>query len=160
MSDENNSEVKENVNIEVFLQGVRDKFAKRVDDYNKRFFQYGEIDQHDLTKEIIRNNSGLHTCMTVLMEERMTLNKIIDKKQLIYSQRYEHYKFNYNMKLDSKYDIDTWVNKDDQYRKINVYYMYQSSLCEHLDVILKSLDKRAWAVKNLTELKKIEVGMS
>ena len=117
-----------------------------------------QINSKDLNGEVMKTISKLHYYTGMLAEEKLVLKRINRKKNEIYGKLYEKYRFNYDMKLD-KGEVEHWINREPMWQKIETYYESHKELCDFIERTIKSFQTKSFAVKNLIDIKRIELGM-
>jgi hypothetical protein len=117
------------------------------------------VDQHSLADEAIRHISKLHFYNSRLSEEKMMLFKIKRKMDEIHGELFEKYKFNNNFKVTTKGEVDEWINRDVRWQKISTRYETQKILVDHYSRVVDAIREKGYMIKNLIDLKKIELGL-
>jgi hypothetical protein len=145
---------KKSKSIEDLDQEYDDKFEKLRDEMNDAF----TINQKNLDGEVMKTISKLHYYNGLLAEERLVLKRIIRKKNEIYGKLYEKFRFNHDMKLD-KGEVQHWIERDPIWQKVESYYESHKELCDFIERSIKSLQTKSFAIKNLIDIKRIELGM-
>jgi hypothetical protein len=139
---------------------IEEKYEKRIEELKNETELAFKVDENDLSGELTRCIYKLHTYMTKYMEEKMLLNKMSRKKDDIHGEVYGSLKKGGQMKFDSKAEIDEWINRNPKWIKICTYYDSQKVVCEFYQGLLDALKQKQWAIRNKTDLKKIELGVS
>lgn len=91
--------------------------------------------------------------------QKRKLNDINTNKARLYSQLYHHYKYDYDYKLDTKKEIETYVLGDEQYVKKQNEYDKQEDVVEYFKDILSIINKMSFNIGHYVELLKIKNGM-
>lgn len=86
--------------------------------------------------------------------ESIKLNKLEKKQALAYRQKYDYYKFEYKVKLDSEKIIDFHITSDSEYLEINSTLKQQKLLVNILESTLKRVNNLGFDVKNIVEFQK------
>ena len=58
-----------------------------------------------------------------------------------------------------KTDLQMYINSDDEILELQGKISYYESIIRFIDGIIKSIDNRAWDIRNATDWKKFEAGM-
>ena len=140
------------------LDDIDDEYEEKLNKIREDLDDSFQINQRNLDTEVMKTISKLHYYNSILSEEKLQLKKIIRKKNEIYGKLYEKYRFNYDMKLD-KGEISHWIERNPLWQKINNYYESHKELCDFIERTLKSFQNKSFAIKNLIDLKRIELGM-
>lgn len=117
------------------------------------------VNQHELADEAIRHISKLHFYNSRLSEEKVMLFKIKRKMDEIHGELYEKYRFNNSFKLSTKGEVDEWINRDVRWQKIATRYETQKILVDHYSRVVDAIREKGYMIKNLIDLKKIELGL-
>jgi hypothetical protein len=134
--------------------------------YNAKFTEIKEeietifvVDQNALADETVRHISKLHFYNSRLSEEKVMLFKIKRKMDEIHGELYEKYRFNNSFKVTTKGEVDEWINRDVRWQKINTRYENQKILVDHYSRVVDAIREKGYMIKNLIDLKKIELGL-
>lgn len=134
--------------------------------YNAKFSEIKEeietifvVDQNALADETVRHISKLHFYNSRLSEEKVMLFKIKRKMDEIHGELYEKYRFNNSFKVTTKGEVDEWINRDVRWQKINTRYENQKILVDHYSRVVDAIREKGYMIKNLIDLKKIELGL-
>lgn len=145
---------KKSKTIEELDEEYDDKLEKLRDELHDAF----SINNKNLDGEVMKTISKLHYYNGLLAEEKLVLNRIIRKKNEIYGKLYEKFRFNSDVKLD-KGEVQYWIDRDPLWQKIQSYYESHKELCDLIERSIKALQTKSFAIKNLIDIKRIELGM-
>ena len=81
----------------------------------------------------------------------------IDKNEK-YGKLYEKYKFNHTQTLDTKGEIEAWINSDPVYVKLLKELAEQEVVCKYLEGVVDKMSKLSFDLKNFIEYKKFLSG--
>lgn len=146
--------------IEKFLQDmdeIDDRILQQIKELSDSCKTSHEINKNELDLEIVRTISDMHRYNTMLAENRANLAKLARQKDVIHGDLYEKYSRNFQVKLDTKYEIEEWLNRNPKWQKISAYYNNQKILVDYLQDIVKVLHTKTYAIKYIIENKKIEL---
>jgi hypothetical protein len=101
----------------------------------------------------------MHFYNSRLSEEKMMLAKIKRKMDEIHGEVFEKYRFNNSFKVTTKGEVEEWINRDIRWQKISTRYENQKIMVDHYARVVESLREKGYMVKNLIDLKKIELGI-
>jgi hypothetical protein len=134
-------------------------YEKKYSDIKKDIDELFKIDEYEIGGESIKHISKMHFYNSRLTEEKMMLFKIKRKLDEIHGEMYEKYRFNNSFKLSTKGEVEEWINRDPKWQRILSRYEYQSIIVDHYKRIVDSLRDKGFMIKNLIDLKKIELGL-
>jgi len=146
--------------IEKFLADmdeIDDKILKTIAEISEQCKKAHNIDKDNLDSEIIATISDMHRYNTMLAENRASLSKLQRKKETIHGDLYEKYSRNSPVRLETKYEVEEWINRNPKWQKITAYFNNQKILVEYLQDIVKTLNTKTFALKYIIENKKIEL---
>lgn len=145
--------------IEDLCQDIDDKFEDKIDQLKTETEAAFKINESDISGELTRCIYKIHTYLTKLTEERILLNKISRKRDDIHGEIYGQLKKGEQIRFDSKGEVEEWINRNPKWIKISTYYENQKVICDYYDGLLDGLKQKQWALRNKTDLKKIELGI-
>lgn len=140
------------------LEQKDDKSLERIAELKEVLKKPFKINPHEIDKEIIHTISEMHRYNTEIAEARINLTAIKRKKNKVYGELYEKYKFNYNYKLDNKHEIETWIERNPKYQLILTYYEHQITYIKYIEAVVQGLKDKRWAIRDIIENLKIELG--
>ena len=118
------------------------------------------IDDSRLSEELTRVISRFQTYITRKEEEKMTLARIEKKKDDIHGELYGKYKKNYQVRFDSKGEVDEWINRDPKWLKIITHYENQKIICQYYQGIIDFLIQKQWCIKYKIDIVKNNLGLN
>jgi hypothetical protein len=139
------------------MDELDDEVLKQITEIAERAKTSHEINKNELDTEIIKTISDMHRYNTMLAENRANLSKLSRKKEVIHGELYEKYSRNYQVKLDTKYEIEEYINRNPKWQKITAYYNNQKILVDYLQDIVKVMHTKTYGIKYIIENKKIEL---
>ena len=145
--------------IDEICKTIDEQFDEKIKKLKEEAESAFKIDENDLSGELTKNIYKLHTFLTKLTEEKLLLNKISRKRDDVHGEVYGQLKKGEQIRFDSKGEVEEWINRNPKWIKINTYYENQKIICEYYQGILDNLKQKQWAVRNKTDLKKIELGI-
>jgi hypothetical protein len=145
--------------IEDLCKDIDDKFQEKIDELKADTETAFKINETDISGELTKCISKMHTYLTRLTEERILLNKIKRKRDDIHGEIYGQLKKGEQIRFDSKSEVEEWINRNPKWIKITSYYNNQIVICEFYEGLLSGMKDKQWILKNKTELKKIELGI-
>ena len=163
MTTQPNEEIEKKTNeqrMEEFLQQmdeIDDSILEQIKEIAKSAEKCHNIDKNDLDMEAVRAISDMHRYNTMLAEHRANLATLSRKKDVIHGDLYEKYSRNSQVRLETKYEVEEWINRNPKWQKIVSYYNNQKILVDYLQDIVKALHTKTFAIKYIIENKKIEL---
>ena len=119
-----------------------------------------DIDQTNLISEQNKNISLLHKYMTILSEERYTYQKIKNVASTIDGELNDYYRHHWDKSTKlSETAITKYVQAHKCYIAINNYLKLCENINNHLENIVSIFKDRNYAIKNIIEVRKIELGI-
>lgn len=147
------------ISIEDLCKDIDEKFEEKIEQLKNETEQAFKIDETNISGELTKCIYKIHTYLTKLTEERILLNKISRKRDDIHGEIYGQLKKGEQIRFDSKGEVEEWVNRNPKWIKINTYYENQKVICDYYSGLLDGLKQKQWALRNKTDLKKIELGI-
>lgn len=135
------------------------KFAKKMKELTEESEGVFKINENDLSGELSKCIYKMHTYLTRYTEEKILLNSMARRKDDIHGEVYGQLKKGEQIRFDSKGEVEEWINRNPKWIKIVSYYENQKVICEFYQGLIDGLKQKQWAIKNKTELKKIELGV-
>lgn len=168
MSDENEAnQITDDITKNTRKQSVEDiceeldeKFDEKLNKLKQETEDSFKIDETDLSGELTKAIYKIHVYLTKLMEERILLNRISRKRDDVHGEVYGRLKKGEQIRFDSKGEVEEWINRNPKWIKINTWYENQKVICDLYSGILDGLKQKQWALRNKTDLKKLELGVS
>jgi hypothetical protein len=120
------------------------------------------IERSNIIGESNKNIDFYHKINTRLAEERIKLHEYKDKSTEIESQIYDYFKNHSDIssQLKSETAITHYVEGHPCHRAINNIVVIQQTLVQYLETALNSVRDRGYAIKNIIEAIKIELGIT
>jgi len=91
--------------------------------------------------------------LDVFISQMRVFKNLERDKQNMYSKKYHHYKFEGDFQLDSKGEIETYINGDDDYDELLRKYNVQALVIEYLENVLDNIKKLTFTIKNYVTFK-------
>jgi hypothetical protein len=119
-----------------------------------------EIDQTNLISEQNKNISMLHKYMTILAEEKYTYQKIKNVAAVIDGELNDYYRHHWDKSTKlTEVAITKYVQSHKCYIAINNYLKLSENINNHLENVVSIFKDRNYAIKNIIEVRKIELGL-
>ena len=141
------------------LDELDDRYNKKFEAITKEIEVFFNVNQFELAEESIKHISKMHYYNSKLSEEKLLLFKIKRKMDEIHGVLYEKYRFNNSFKVTTKGEVDEWINRDIRWQKISTRYENQKIMVDHYSRVVDSIRDKGYMIKNLIDLKKIELGI-
>lgn len=149
----------EEVNKKDVLEELDDGYTEKFEAIKKEIDGMFDVNQLELDKEAIRHISKLHFYNSRLTEEKMLLFKIKRKLDEVHGELYEKYRFNNSFKVTTKGEVEEWINRDLRWQKGVTKYENQKIVVDHYSRVVDAIREKGYMIKNLVDLKKIELGL-
>lgn len=143
----------------VILDEIDKRYEEKYQEIKKEISEMFVVDQHELGSEAIRHISKMHHYNSRLSEEKIMLFKIKRKMDEIHGELFEKYRFNNNFKVTTKGEVEEWINRDIRWQRICTRYEYQKIIVDGYARVVESIREKGYMIKNLIDLKKIELGI-
>ena len=112
-----------------------------------------------MEKSLMFNNLFIHY-QNLYVSERRKLKDINNTMKKTYAELYHHYKFGeFDFKLDSKTEIETYVFGDDKYYNLKLQYDKQSLQVEYIKSTMDQIQKTSFQIGHYIDLLKIKNGL-
>lgn len=144
------------------------KINKHIAELEERFKMLKEetsldikaIDATNLISEQNKNIAQLHKYLSRAAEEKYTYKKILSVCERIEAELIDYYKFKWDRstKLTST-EVMRYVEAHECYAVINKYLNLAEIINNFLDGIIALFRDRNYAIKNIIEVRKIELGL-
>jgi hypothetical protein len=141
------------------LDELDDRYEEKFNQIKKEIEEVFKVDQFALAEEAIKHISKMHFYNSRLSEEKVMLMKIKRKLDEVHGELYEKYRFNNSFKISTKGEVDEWINRDIRWQKINTRYENQKIMVDYYTRVVESIRDKSYMIKNLIDLKKIELGI-
>lgn len=99
-----------------------------------------------------------HEILDIYLKEKRELDKLDRKKKRIYQQKYDHFKFKGNFRLDSAKEIEIYINGDEEYDKICLEYNIQEVVVTYFVELLDMLKKSTFAMQSYIKMREFLAG--
>ncbi len=100
-----------------------------------------------------------NTCLLHFITEKKALKILNNSLAKLYAKLYHHYKFEGNFKLDTKKEIETYVEGDDSYLEKKLEVQNLENVVEYLEQSLSLFNRVGFSIGHYIELLKIKNGM-
>ena len=118
------------------------------------------IDETNLIQEQNKNISKLHKYITIVSEEKYTYKKISNVQAGIRNELYDYYKFNWDKSTKlTESAINTYIEGHKCYIAIDTYLALSENINKYLENVISIFKDRNYAIKNIIEVRKIELGL-
>jgi hypothetical protein len=141
------------------LDDIDTRYNEKYEAIKKEIDEMFIVNQFELAAETVKHISKMHFYNSKLSEEKVMLMKIKRKMDEVHGELYEKYRFNSNFKLTTKGEVEEWINRDIKWQNINTRYETQKIMVDHYDRVVGSIREKGYMIKNLIDLKKIELGI-
>ena len=128
-----------------------------------------KINDLELDIESLRIPSLHSKYLQLLTEHSLLLKKTQGEYSILKRNRWVHYagkagdehykKEPFPVKLDTKAQIDIFLDADDDIREVKGKIEYYDTVVDYLQEIVKSISNRSFQIKNAIEWRKFEAGM-
>lgn len=143
----------------IVLDELDDRYNKKFAEIKAEIESFFVVNEFELAAESIKHISKMHLYNSRLSEEKLMLIKIKRKMEEIHGELYEKYRFNNSFKVTTKGEVEEWINRDIRWQKINTRYETQKIMVDHYTRVVDSIRDKGYMIKNLIDLKKIELGI-
>jgi len=99
-----------------------------------------------------------HEILDLYLKEKRELDKLDQKKKRIYQQKYDHFKFKGNFRLDSAKEIEVYINGDEEYDAVCLEYNLQEVVCTYFVEILDMLKKSTFTMNSYIKMREFLAG--
>ncbi|MFW6311151.1 MAG: recombination mediator protein UvsY [Nanoarchaeota archaeon] len=109
---------------------------------------------HIITKIPLLHSKYLRLYSTEFHKLKLLQIKI-DK---LYGDLYHYYRYEYDYSMDKKYEIETYINKDERYIKLRKGFAFQDTVVKFLENTIKTIKELNYTIKNYIDWKKLLAG--
>lgn len=155
--EDKNTEMSKLAELAKRMEMMEDQFEKDIQEIDNDATECHRLDKTDIDHECIRVVSDTHKYNTKFAECKRNLVKIERIMNDTHGKLYEKYSRKYQIKLDTKYEVEEWISRDPYWQFIKTRFDNQKVLADYLDRIVKSLNSKSFIIKNIIENKKIEL---
>jgi len=89
--------------------------------------------------------------------ELKAYKKLLMAKEMIYGKLFNDFKFNQNVMLKSKTEIDPLIHNNAEYHEKAIAVLDQEIQVKYLEGIIDSINKMSYNIKNLIDLKTMKM---
>lgn len=157
MTDEKNDEMSKLADLAKRLEMMEEQFEKDIQEIDRDATECHKLDKTTIDNESIRVVSDMHRYNTKFAECKRSLVKTERIMNDTHGRLYEKYSRKYQIKLDTKYEVEEWISRDPYWQFIKTRFDNQKVLADYLDRIVKSLNSKSFIIKHIIENKKIEL---
>lgn len=119
-----------------------------------------DIDETELIKEQNKNIHYLHKYITRLAEEQYTFKKIKSSASKMEAELLDYYRFHWDKSTKlSETAISKYATNHACYMAVNDYMKLAEIINSYLENIISTFKDRNYAIKNMIEVRKINLGM-
>lgn len=119
------------------------------------------VDKTELASESNNNIRLLHIYITKKAEQKLRLIKFEEKLKLISNSLYDYYKFEWDKSTKmTEGGIKNYVESHACHQQMNILVGNQQTLIDYLSDVLKLLDNRHYIIKNIIDLRKMELNIN
>lgn len=163
-----------NVNYEKYeradlIKAYEEKLAQHLEEVNLGFEKLNElveedlkpIDKDKLIEESNRNISKYHRYLSKLTEYKLKMKTYKERLASMEAELVDYYKFNWDKstKLSSNDLISKYVHGHRVYIALNSLVRSHEIIIEHLEGVVNNFSQRNWTIKNIIEIRKLELGL-
>jgi hypothetical protein len=141
------------------LDDIDARYNEKYEAIKKEIDEMFVVNQFELAEETVKHISKMHFYNSKLSEEKVMLMKIKRKMDEVHGELYEKYRFNNSFKVTTKGEVEEWINRDIKWQNINTRYETQKIMVDHYSRVVDSIREKGYMIKNLIDLKKIELGI-
>lgn len=118
------------------------------------------IKQDNLAGETDKNISVYHRYLTRFANEKQQLQRYRTQQSLIEGELNDYYRFNWDKSTKlTETAISKYVSAHPVFIGVNTLVKDQESIVNYIEGVVGGFRDRGFAIKNLIELRKIELGM-
>jgi hypothetical protein len=97
--------------------------------------------------------------LDVFMTQANIRRKLELKKLKLYGTLYHKYKFDFQFQLDTKSEVESYINADDEYYDLSLELSNQEMITNYLGEVLKEINTIGFNIKDYIELEKLKRGV-
>jgi hypothetical protein len=114
----------------------------------------------DNAQEMVQKSSNLSLrYLDVYITEKAKLKGLISTREHTYAERYKHYKFHGDYKIEYKTEVDIFVKGDDEYRTIAKRCDAQEIVVEFCSEAYSRASKLTYNTKQYLEYEQLKLGV-
>ena len=163
----------DNVNYQKYEKKEnQEKYKQRVDEQRDRavenFKKLQEevtnditmIEKDNLVKETNSNISIYQKYVTKMAEEKLLLSTLNSKLEVMEAELADYYRFHWDKSTKlTESAISKYVQAHPMYNSLNTYTEVVKVVIGYLDNVVQTFNSRNFAIKNIIEIRKIELGL-
>lgn len=116
--------------------------------------EISSFNDFDIKEKLEKNSFYLVRYTELLEKERMNLSKIQDIFEQVRGKRYEHYRFNYDERLDKKEIEMYFLPRDKMIIEVKKHLRLQELRVKFFELCVKAIEKQPWNIKSWLERNK------
>lgn len=109
--------------------------------------------EDNISSKLLDHPYFYHQYLTVYINEKSILDGLERKMKMVFSERYDFYKFKNNFHLDSIKEIEYYVNGDPLYDEACLKYNQQLQVVNYLVELLDMIKKMSFTMGNYIRMK-------
>ena len=142
------------------IKEITDNVNKKLDELNKQIEAELPIKAENLSGEADRNIGAYQRYLWTLTQERRQLASLRGKRDVMDGELQDYYRFNWDKSTKlTETAISKYVGAHPCFSSLNNLVKDQEALVLFLDVTVANFRDRGFAIKNMIEMKKIELGL-
>lgn len=144
------------------IKQVSESISKKFDEFQKQVeLDLTPIDKSELALETNRNISLLHKYLTRYAEEKMQLLNYEKKMDSIKAELFHFFRFDWDRSTKlTESAIAKYVEGHECYIELNSLIQLQKILNNYIEGVIDTLRNRNFAIKNIIDVKKMELNIN
>lgn len=133
----------------------------KIEDYNrlrtiaKRDLELNEKNFQSISLKI---PSLYHKYLSIYTTQLKHVKNLIGKKEALFGELYDHFRFHYEYKLDKRSEIEPFINNHSKYIELCKQLNEQECIAKFFENILSQLKSIPFTIKNYIEFRKFMQG--
>lgn len=150
---------------------IKEKHSKNISsaktNYSDLKYKFSELrKQGDLNcRSIDENNMGIAIAefkskwLNIRYDYTVLYQETEEKRKNLRRDLYEFYKIDYQLKIDTREELNLFIESDKRYKDIYKNSLLIKNFIDYCDSIIETLEKKSWALKTMLEWRKFNEGL-
>jgi oligoribonuclease NrnB/cAMP/cGMP phosphodiesterase (DHH superfamily) len=127
------------------------------DEFLENVVKDTEINDFQLKEQLRTVTNKTQRYIEELYKQKRKLKQLERFVKKVKGELFQHYKNDFEIKLTSSSDVMTFVERDKKYQTAKRHYDDLETIVDFLDRTIKNMNNKAWTLRNMVELEKMNL---
>jgi hypothetical protein len=114
---------------------------------------------NNFKEKALKVSDVLCKLVTAYYQEKNVLSRLEVIKKKVYGELFNKYRFNFEYQLDSRIEVDVYINADDKYYDISLKHARQENIVKVIELHIKNVNLMSHGITNFTKMHMLENGL-